>query len=116
MAYQMIAERDNERAQSRSVGLFIAAAKARVWASEGWHVVVTDDTGKKFTPAELDALCAPTPRKSRQASAQADNQSGTSGTLIRGAMLEVGRGLQTPAAATLVDTWETLESAVAQTG
>jgi hypothetical protein len=114
LAYQMIAERDNERAQSRSVSLFIAAAKARVWASEGWDVVVTDDTGKKFTPAELDALCAPAPKKSRQA--QPDSQSGNSGTLIRGTMLETGKGLQTPAAAVLIDTWETLESAVAQTG
>src|SRR3954471_19230345 len=72
LAYQMIAERDNEKAQSRSVSLFIAAAKARVWASEGWNVVVTDETGKKFSPAELEDLCSPEPRKARQAPAQTD--------------------------------------------
>jgi hypothetical protein len=50
----MTAERDNEKAQSRNASLFIAVAKARVWASEGWQVVVTDDdTGREFAPAEF---------------------------------------------------------------
>ena len=79
MAYQMRAERDNEKAQSRSVSLFIAAAKARVWASEGWQVVVTDDTGKTFTPAELEVLCAPDAKKSRRALPGEDGQGGDSG-------------------------------------
>ena len=58
MAYQMTAERDNEKAQSRNDSLFIAVAKARVWASEGWQVIVTDDTGRKFAPDEFDDLCS----------------------------------------------------------
>jgi hypothetical protein len=111
----MIAERDNEKAQSRSVSLFIAAAKARVWASEGWDVVVTDETGKKFSPAELEDLCSPEPRKARQAPAQTDGHHDSLSGVIMGTVLEVGSP-QTRSAAALADTWETLESAVARTG
>ena len=108
MAYQMMAERDNEKAQSRSVSLFIAAAKARVWASEGWNVVVTDDAGKQFTPAELDVLCAPKQRKPPPAAAKADQPSRDAGDIAR---LE---RVKSPAAASLADTWESLESAVSR--
>jgi hypothetical protein len=59
----MTAERDNEKANSRNTSLFIAVAKARVWASEGWQVVVTDGTGKTFTPDEFEGLCGfPAPK------------------------------------------------------
>jgi hypothetical protein len=58
LAYQMTAERDNEKAESRNESVFIAVAKARVWASEGWQVVVTDDNGKTFTPDEFEDLCS----------------------------------------------------------
>jgi hypothetical protein len=59
----MTAERDNEKAKSRNTSLFIAVAKARVWASEGWQVVVTDGTGKTFTPDEFEGLCGfPAPK------------------------------------------------------
>ena len=58
LAYRMIAERDNEKVQSRQIGVFLAVAKARVWASEGWRVVVTDGDGRSFSPAEFDGLCA----------------------------------------------------------
>jgi hypothetical protein len=59
LAYQMTAERDNEKAQSRNDSVFITVAKARVWASEGWQVVVTDDTtGRTFSPAEFEDLCS----------------------------------------------------------
>jgi hypothetical protein len=70
LPYQMIAERYNEKAQSRTGSLFIAVAKARLWASEGWEVVVVDGAGKSFTPAEFDDLCCFDPRKSRHASTQ----------------------------------------------
>jgi hypothetical protein len=33
----------------------IAVAKARVWVSEGWEVVITDDEGDKVDPAEFAA-------------------------------------------------------------
>ena len=44
---------------SRSVrqSLLIAAAKARVWASEGWEVVVTDGEEKTLDPADFEKLC-----------------------------------------------------------
>jgi hypothetical protein len=56
--YLMIAERDNEKVQSRRTGVLMAVAKARVWASEGWQVVVTDGNGRTFTPAEFEHLCS----------------------------------------------------------
>jgi hypothetical protein len=59
----MTAERDNEKAKSRNTSLFIAVAKARVWASEGWQVIVTDGAGKTFTPDEFEGLCGfPAPK------------------------------------------------------
>lgn len=67
MAYQMIAERDNEKVRSRRIGVLMAVAKARVWASEGWQVVVTDDNGRTFTPAEFEHLGSLEAGKSRDA-------------------------------------------------
>src|SRR5882762_10670809 len=52
----MIAERENEKVQSRKASVLIAVAKARVWAGEGWKVVVADGDGKIFPPAEFDRL------------------------------------------------------------
>jgi hypothetical protein len=36
--------------------LLIAAAKARVWTSEGWEVVVTDGEEKALDPADFEKL------------------------------------------------------------
>lgn len=36
--------------------LLIAAAKARVWASEGWHVVVTDGEARTLHLADFEKL------------------------------------------------------------
>jgi hypothetical protein len=36
--------------------LLIAAAKARVWASEGWEVVVTDGEERTLDPADFEKL------------------------------------------------------------
>lgn len=72
MDYQMIAERDNEKVQSRKISVLMAVAKARVWASEGWHVVVTNEDGRTFTPAEFDDLCSFGAEKSRLASAESE--------------------------------------------
>jgi hypothetical protein len=112
----MRAERDNEKAQSRSVSLFIAAAKARVWASEGWQVVVTDDTGKTFTPAELEVLCAPDARKSRLAASGEDGQGGDSANAAADNTLQVVKSPEAAsAAAPRVNGWAALESAVSKT-
>ncbi len=38
------------------MSVLIAIAKARVWTSEGWQVVITDEEGKTIEPAEFDKL------------------------------------------------------------
>ena len=58
MAYKMIAERDNETYHFARESRLLIAAKARVWASEGWRVVITDGDGKAYGPAEFDQLSA----------------------------------------------------------
>ena len=58
MAYKMIAERDNETVKIERQSSLIIVAKARVWASEGWQVVITDAEGKSYQVAEFDHLLA----------------------------------------------------------
>lgn len=54
----MVAERDNETVRSERVSPLIVIAKARVWASEGWQVVIIDESVKTFAPADFDTLLA----------------------------------------------------------
>jgi len=56
MLYKIVAERENQKLQSERASVLIAIAKARVWASEGWQVVVTDGSGTAFAPAQFDDL------------------------------------------------------------
>ena len=58
MAYKMIAERDNEKIKIERRSSLVIVAKARVWASEGWKVVITDADGKSYAPADFDRLLA----------------------------------------------------------
>jgi hypothetical protein len=58
LAYKMIAERDNETVRIEKASCLIIVAKARIWASEGWQVVITDADGKSYAPAEFDLLLA----------------------------------------------------------
>jgi hypothetical protein len=58
VAYKIVAERENETVRSERTSLQVAVAKARVWADEGWHVVVTDAEGTQLDPAEFDRLLA----------------------------------------------------------
>jgi hypothetical protein len=58
LVYKMIAERDNETVKVERQSSLIIVAKARVWASEGWQVVITDADGKSYAPAEFDQLLA----------------------------------------------------------
>ena len=53
MAYKMIAERENEKVNIERESRLWIVAKARVWASEGWNVVVTDNEGKSYGPADF---------------------------------------------------------------
>jgi hypothetical protein len=58
MAYKIVAQKDEVTVRSQRDSLLIAAAKARVWADEGWEVSVTDSEGKELDRAELDLLFA----------------------------------------------------------
>jgi hypothetical protein len=58
LAYRMIAERDNETVKIERTSSFVIVAKARIWASEGWQVVITDDDGKSYALPEFDQLLA----------------------------------------------------------
>jgi hypothetical protein len=58
LAYKMVAERDNETVKIERTSSFVIVAKARIWASEGWQVVITDVDGKSYAPAEFDQLLA----------------------------------------------------------
>ncbi len=58
MAYKIVAQKDDTTVRSVRNSLLIAAAKARIWAEEGWDVSVTNSDGKKLDRAELDGLFA----------------------------------------------------------
>ena len=57
MVYRTVAKRENETVRSEGNSLLIALSKARIWTSEGWHVVVTDGDGTP-DPAEFDKFLA----------------------------------------------------------
>jgi hypothetical protein len=52
MAYNIVAERDNETVRMRRSSSIIAIAKARIWASEGWDVTIIDDAENPLAPAQ----------------------------------------------------------------
>jgi hypothetical protein len=52
----MIAERENETVKIERKSSLLIVAKARIWASEGWQVVITDPEGKSYAPSEFDLL------------------------------------------------------------
>jgi len=52
MAYNIVAERDNETVRMRRTSSIMAIAKARVWASEGWDVTIIDDDDSPLAPAD----------------------------------------------------------------
>ena len=58
LTYKMVAERDNETVKIERTSSFVMVAKARIWASEGWQVVITDAEGKSYALAEFDQLLA----------------------------------------------------------
>lgn len=58
MAYKMIAQRDNQTVTCKRESRLLIVAKARVWASEGWQVVITDEDGKSYAPSQFDQLWA----------------------------------------------------------
>ena len=56
LTYKMIAERDNETVKIERTSSFVIVAKARIWASEGWQVVITDATANP-TPLPNSISC-----------------------------------------------------------
>ena len=66
MAFEIVAKRDGETITMQRNSSLIAIAKARVWASEGWHVtIVVRDEAAVPAPAE-ECLFAPSLVTDRQ--------------------------------------------------
>ena len=59
MAYTMVAERDDHKVTKERTSALILLANARVWASEGWQVVITDADGKQLDPAGFENWLTP---------------------------------------------------------
>lgn len=58
LAYKMIAERENTTVKVERQSSLLIVAKARVWVSEGWQVVITDPEGRTYAPADFEQLVA----------------------------------------------------------
>jgi hypothetical protein len=58
VAYQMIAERDDQTICVERMSSLITVANAKVWASEGWQVEIVDAMGRIFAPEDFDDLLA----------------------------------------------------------
>jgi hypothetical protein len=58
LAYKMVAERENETVRVERQSRLMIAAKAKIFASEGWKVVVIDGEGKSYEPPEFEKLLA----------------------------------------------------------
>ena len=58
MAYMMVAARENQTIRNERTSALITLANARVWASEGWQVTITDADGKEFDPAGFENVVA----------------------------------------------------------
>jgi hypothetical protein len=56
MSYKIVATKEDQTMRSVRQSLLIAAAKARVWASEGWDVIVTDGEERTLDPADFEKL------------------------------------------------------------
>jgi hypothetical protein len=52
MAYQIVAERGDLTVKMKQHSILFTLAKARIFASEGWSVVVTDSAGEVLYPAQ----------------------------------------------------------------
>jgi hypothetical protein len=55
----MVAERDDHKVTKERTSALILLANARVWASEGWQVVITDADGKQLDPASFENWLTP---------------------------------------------------------
>jgi hypothetical protein len=60
VAYKMVAARENQTIRNERSSALITLANARVWASEGWQVTITDADGKEFDPSGFEGVLAET--------------------------------------------------------
>ena len=60
MTYRIVAERGCETVRMERASSLMAVAKARVWASEGWHVtiIVQDNDQSEYANFEPMALAS----------------------------------------------------------
>ncbi|MFT4278626.1 MAG: hypothetical protein QM576_19950 [Rhodopseudomonas sp.] len=58
MPYTITAVRQDEKMRYVRDSVLVAFAKARIWESEGWDVVIADEDGRTFGTAQLDAHVA----------------------------------------------------------
>ena len=56
MTYRIVAERGNETVRMDRTSSLMAVAKARVWASEGWHVTIIVQDQDQLDYASFDRL------------------------------------------------------------
>jgi hypothetical protein len=54
----MIAERENETVKVERESRLMIAFKAKIFASEGWKVVITDGEGRSYEAEEFEKLLA----------------------------------------------------------
>ena len=54
----MVAEREGETVKVERESSLVIVAKARIWVSEGWQVVITDADGKSWAVPEFESLLA----------------------------------------------------------
>jgi hypothetical protein len=54
----MVAARENQTIRNERTSALITLANARVWASEGWQVTITDADGNEFDPAGFENVVA----------------------------------------------------------
>jgi hypothetical protein len=66
LTYTITAKRDTETMTSQRSSVLIALAKAKVWDSEGWDVLISKDDGAIYPPADFARLESADAPQSRQ--------------------------------------------------
>jgi hypothetical protein len=55
----MVATRENQTIRNQRNSALFVLANARVWASEGWQVTITDADGRQFDAAGFESVVTP---------------------------------------------------------
>jgi hypothetical protein len=60
----MVAKRNCDTVRYQRTSALFVLANARIWASEGWQVTITNAEGQELAPAEFEqSLTAPSPSR-----------------------------------------------------